>query len=129
GKTRWEWITPEVVGTSPSARTGHAAVLLPDSKTILVQGGWDPEDEGGVRHFEDSFLLDTELWEWRKGPVIGAGARASAGEVATLARAGHTGVLAKGGGGGKRPVVAFFGGQDEGGVRRSDLGLLESLDA
>ncbi|CAM9821267.1 unnamed protein product, partial [Choristocarpus tenellus] len=76
-KSRWEWITPVVVGVGPSPRTGHAALLLDDGKTIMLHGGWDPEDEGGVRHFEDAFLLDTELWEWKRGPVFDLGAGAA----------------------------------------------------
>lgn len=44
GPREWEWFHPEVVGPAPSPRTGHAACLLGDGKTILVQGGWDPQD-------------------------------------------------------------------------------------
>lgn len=42
---KMEWFHPEVVGQAPSARTGQCAVLLGDGKTILVHGGWDPQDE------------------------------------------------------------------------------------
>lgn len=42
------WSAPEVVGVAPPARTGHSAVLLPDGHTIVIHGGWDPEDEGGA---------------------------------------------------------------------------------
>lgn len=48
GKSRWVWSAPEVVGVAPPARTGHSAVLLPDGHTIVIHGGWDPEDEGGA---------------------------------------------------------------------------------
>jgi hypothetical protein len=41
----WEWFHPEVVGQAPDRRTGHCAVLLGDNKTILIHGGWDPQDE------------------------------------------------------------------------------------
>lgn len=44
GPREWEWFHPEVVGPAPAPRTGHAACLLGDGKTILVQGGWDPQD-------------------------------------------------------------------------------------
>ncbi|CAN0484570.1 unnamed protein product, partial [Laminaria digitata] len=47
GQSRWVWRCPEVVGAAPPSRTGHSAVLLPDGHTIVVHGGWDPEDEGG----------------------------------------------------------------------------------
>lgn len=50
GPKDWEWFHPEVVGPAPAPRTGHAACLLGDGKTILVQGGWDPQgDETLVR--------------------------------------------------------------------------------
>lgn len=61
----WTWFHPCVVGTPPQARTGHSATLVGDSK-ILIFGGWDPQQEGpqATRVFDDSFLLNTETWEW-----------------------------------------------------------------
>lgn len=45
GPKEWEWLDIEVVGPAPAPRTGHAACLLGDGKTVLVQGGWDPQGE------------------------------------------------------------------------------------
>lgn len=69
----WSWFHPNVNGTPPSPRTGHCATLLEDNKTILIHGGWDPcDDDEDVSDdkmiFGDSFLLDTETWEWKPGP-------------------------------------------------------------
>jgi hypothetical protein len=63
----WEWSHPLVIGDGPAPRTGHAACLLPDGKSILVHGGWDPQDDtkDEVTCYRDAFLLDTETWEWR----------------------------------------------------------------
>ncbi|CAM9790311.1 unnamed protein product [Ectocarpus sp. 4 AP-2014] len=127
-KSRWVWSTPEVVGVAPPPRTGHSAVLLPDGHTIFIHGGWDPEDEGGVKNFGDAYLLDTNLWEWTRGPELLLGA-----DEAGL-RVGHTAVLARCNsnsdataateGEGFEIKAAYFGGQDGDGVRRSELALL-----
>merc|ERR1711965_674629 len=68
----WEGSKPVVVGEKPAARTGHAACLLSDGKSILVHGGWDPQDDtkDDVQVFDDAFLLDTETWEWKKVAVV-----------------------------------------------------------
>ena len=47
------WFTPEVSGTPPAPRTGHAAVCL-DGVRVLIHGGWDfalsgePSSEGYI---------------------------------------------------------------------------------
>lgn len=88
----------------------------------------------GVKNFGDAYLLDTRLWEWSRGPetLLGreeAGLRV--GHTALLARVAATAEREKegleGGGEGGRTgelKAAFFGGQDGGGVRRSELALL-----
>lgn len=45
GPKDWEWLDIEVVGPAPAPRTGHAACLLGDGKTLLIQGGWDPQGD------------------------------------------------------------------------------------
>lgn len=88
----------------------------------------------GVKNFGDAYLLDTNLWEWTRGPEFLLGA-----DEAGL-RVGHTALLARcnsdGGGGegdataaategeGFEMKAAYFGGQDGDGVRRSELALL-----
>ncbi len=107
GKTcGWHWDRPIICGTpSPRARTGHVAILLQDGETILIHGGWDPDAEGGTNTFSDTFLLNTRLWEWQKGPTPQGIGRA---------RVGHTAVL-------MGSNVFAYGGQDEKGNRRSDF--------
>lgn len=70
---QWTWYHPNVAGDAPSPRTGHCATLLEDNKTILIYGGWDPCDDDENMSDEkmicgDSFLLDTEAWNWKPGP-------------------------------------------------------------
>ena len=66
----WQWIHPMVTGYGPCARTGHAAVLLPDGRTICIYGGWDPNDDeakdDGDMIYNDVFLLNTDTWQWQK---------------------------------------------------------------
>jgi hypothetical protein len=46
-----EWFHPVTRGDPPARRTGHAACLLPDGRTLFIYGGWDPQDETQeVRH-------------------------------------------------------------------------------
>jgi hypothetical protein len=72
--TTWRWTHPNVRGHPPKPRTGHSATLLADQKTICIFGGWDflSDDDANDEEFifQDSFLLDTEKWEWKPGPVI-----------------------------------------------------------
>lgn len=126
-KPRWEWTCPEVVGAAPAARTGHSAILLPDGHTILVHGGWDPEDNDGVKNFGDCYLLDTQLWEWSRGPDSLLGEQATGlrvGHTAVLARDGRGGVGESAGTGSRGWQAAFFGGQDGAGVRGAELAAL-----
>lgn len=86
----------------------------------------------GLKNFGDAYLLDTNLWEWTRGPEFLLGA-----DEAGL-RVGHTAVLARCNsnsgegcdataateGEGFEMKAAYFGGQDGDGVRRSELALL-----
>lgn len=71
-KEKWTWFYPDVSGDKPCPRTGHSAVLLEDGKTVLIYGGWDPNDEDAGSDedmiFGDSFLLNTSTWTWKAGP-------------------------------------------------------------
>jgi Galactose oxidase, central domain len=97
----WRWFHPSVSGSPPKARTGHSATLLKDQKTICIYGGWDPSDDSEDNIFQDCFLLDTEFWKWKKGPVPVYAGNTLSSEPSTqqsvsdggARRVGHTAVL------------------------------------
>ena len=115
----WSWSHPTVSGTAPSPRTGHCATLLEDGKTIMIYGGWDPNDDDDDEDdgkgdsdedmiYGDSFLLDTESWSWSSGPkpkFVGGQAGVQNGGKK---RTGHKSVLAPGEDG---TQVLVFGGR------------------
>jgi len=132
----WEWFHPEIVGAvKPHKRTGHCAVLLGDNKTILIYGGWDPMSSGSERdvvYFKDSFLLDTELWEWNPGPDISSGSAvctqkdmSAMDDEALRYRTGQSALLSSSDG--NSSDIILFGGQCQNGNRYADLRLV-SLD-
>jgi hypothetical protein len=115
--TTFAWINPKVSGSVPLPRTGHCAALLSDHKTILIYGGWDPnaEDETNDEDtvFGDSYLLNTETWEWKIGPkpaFAGDGQSVSHSLVQDGGerRVGHKSVLLQGEGSAE---VLVFGGR------------------
>ena len=55
------WQQLDCGGDAPCPRDGHAALLLPDNRTMLVVGGFD-----GERCFNDVHALDTESLTWRQ---------------------------------------------------------------
>lgn len=55
------WQQLDCSGDAPCPRDGHAALLLPDNRTMLVVGGFD-----GERCFNDVHALDTESLTWRQ---------------------------------------------------------------
>mmetsp|Transcript_37988 Transcript_37988/g.82650 ORF Transcript_37988/g.82650 Transcript_37988/m.82650 type:complete len:782 (-) Transcript_37988:521-2866(-) len=121
--SKMSWFHPVVSGTAPSARSGHIATLLEDNKTILIYGGWDLNlDEEACKDdadmiFEDSFLLDTELWTWSPGPKIkydGSSGVPNGGSR----RVGHSAVLAPSEEGAQ---VLVFGGRVPGDEFSSDF--------
>jgi len=81
-------------------------MLLSDGFTILVYGGWDPNDEEDVI-FEDSFLLNTKTWTWQKGPKPKYEKSTNKLANGGAARVGHSAVLAPGSNGVQ--VLAFGG--------------------
>lgn len=92
-----------------------------------MHGGWDPEDNDGVKNFGDCYLLDTQLWEWSRGPDSLLGEQATGlrvGHTAVLARDGRGGVGESAGTGSRGWQAAFFGGQDGAGVRGAELAAL-----
>lgn len=95
GGKKWVWSNPKTKGESPRPRTGHNAMLLSDGFTILVYGGWDPNEEDDLI-FGDSFLLNTKTWTWRKGPKPKYEKSMNKMANGGAARVGHSAVLAPG---------------------------------
>jgi len=103
---KWVWNNPKTKGNPPLPRTGHNAMLLSDGFTILVYGGWDPNDEEDLI-FDDSFLLNTKTWTWQKGPKPKYEKSMNKLANGGTARVGHSAVLAPGSNGVQ--VLAFGG--------------------
>jgi len=82
-------------------------MLMSDGVTILVYGGWDPNDDNDLI-FGDSFLLDTKTWVWRKGPKPKYTKSMNKMANGGAARVGHSAVLAPGA---KGVQVLAFGGR------------------
>lgn len=112
----WRWSHPTATGKIPTARTGHSATVLADSKTVMIYGGWDPngDDEEAMNEsdeetmFDDYYLLDTEKWNWRKGGV------------ASSKRVGHAAVLTE-----NDNEVILFGGRIPGDTFTGDFEVLK----
>jgi hypothetical protein len=121
--TGWKWSNPTIRGKAPFPRTGHTATLLEDGKTIIVYGGWDPNEEdeltGEDNIFKGSYLLDTEEWTWKKGPDPQSGGSGSAKHVLESCgakRCGHTAALNS-----ENGEVFVFGGRIPGEVLAGDV--------
>eukprot|EP00536_Pseudo-nitzschia_multiseries_P012729 jgi/Psemu1/209512/e_gw1.502.30.1 len=119
----WKWSNPTIRGKAPFPRTGHTATLLEDGKTIIVYGGWDPNEEdeltGEDNIFKGSYLLDTQEWTWKKGPDPQSGASGSANHVVEdcgAKRCGHTAAVNA-----ENGEVFVFGGRIPGEVLAGDV--------
>jgi len=119
----WKWSNPTIRGKAPFPRTGHTATLLEDGKTIMVYGGWDPNEEdeltGEDNIFKGSYLLDTIEWTWKKGPEPQSGGSGSPShfvEDCGAKRCGHTATLNP-----ENNEVFVFGGRIPGEVLAGDV--------
>lgn len=59
-KTYRTWYAPSIAGTPPTARAGHCAALIPDSRNVLVYGGINRS-----RWLNDIYVLE-DLCSWKK---------------------------------------------------------------
>jgi len=121
--TGWKWSNPTIRGKAPFPRTGHTATLLEDGKTIIIYGGWDPNEEdeitGEDNIFKGSYLLDTQEWTWKKGPDPQSGGSGSAKHVVESCgakRCGHTAALNS-----ENGEVFVFGGRIPGEALAGDV--------
>ena len=121
----WKWSHPTVKGKAPFPRTGHSATLLDDGKSIVVYGGWDPNEEGedgGENIFRSSYVLDTEEWTWKEGPKVvsyGSGTDTHAVDDCGPKRSGHRAVLNS-----EKGEILAFGGRIPGEALCNDMQCL-----
>jgi hypothetical protein len=119
----WKWSHPTVKGNAPFPRTGHSATLLEDGKTILIYGGWDPNEEdeesGGENIFKSSYFLDTQDWTWKEGPKptsIGSGTDSHTIQDCGPKRCGHRAIMNA-----EKGEVLVFGGRIPGEALANDM--------
>ncbi|XP_068115547.1 rab9 effector protein with kelch motifs-like [Hyperolius riggenbachi] len=63
---KWSPVEALADGSTPEARTGHTAVLDPESCRIYVFGG-----SKNRKWFNDVHILDTQAWRWRSVEALG----------------------------------------------------------